>query len=335
MGGLFNSAVLDVMIGLVFVYLLLAIICTAANEWIAGLLKARARVLKRSLHRLLGSQPVEENDDPTGLLQKFYAHPLIRGMMRDDGGHCAYLPARTFAKVLMDLISPPEGGRLDVRTVWDGLQNMPDGDVKRTLHALLKGLGDGDEGDLQKAIEAWFEDSMDRATGWYKRRTQVWTLIVATVITLLSNADTIQIGRRLWADPVLRGAVVEEAKARAQKPRPSVTVEYPNEDDPTNPVVKEIGGGDDDGNVLTDKEREQLGRLIGWQRADVVNWTWWPGLPLHLLGWLLTILAVSLGAPFWFDVLNKFMNVRSAGKSPDEAAKRPEKKKLPPQDKTA
>lgn len=335
MGGLFNSAVLDVIIGLVFVYLLLAIICTAANEWIAGLLKARAKVLARSLDRLLGSQPVAENGIPGGLLKEFYEHPLIKGMMRDDGGHFAYLPARTFAKVIMDLVSPNQEAAHTPDNLRSGLQSMPDGDVKRTLQALVKGLGDGDAGDAQKAIEAWFEDTMDRATGWYKRRTQVWTVIVAAAVTLISNADTIQIGRRLWEDPALRGAVVEQAKVRAQKPRPSITVEYPSEDDPTNPVVKEVGGDGGEGNVLTDKERALLGRLLGWQRADIDNWTWWPGLPQHLIGWLLTILAVSLGAPFWFDVLNKFMNVRSAGKSPDEVAKRPEKKKLPPQDKTA
>jgi hypothetical protein len=55
----------------------------------------------------------------------------------------------------------------------------------------------------------------------------------------------------------------------------------------------------------------------------------------RLLGWMLTILAISLGAPFWFDMLNKLVNVRSAGKSPDEAAKTPGKKEMPPKDKVA
>lgn len=336
MGGLFNSTILDVIIGLIFVYLLLAIICTAANEWISGLLKARSKVLSRSITRLLGSQPVEDKGAADGLIKKFYEHPLIKGMMRDDGGHFAYLPARTFAKVVIDLMSPNKDGAVLLSDIKGGLQNIPDGDVKKTLQALIKGLdGDSELADAHRAIEAWFEDTMDRASGWYKRRTQVWTVIVAAVITLLSNADTIQIGRRLWTDPVLRGAVAEGAKARAQMPRPTVMVDYPNVDDPTNPVVRDINDKESDGNTLTDGDRALLGRLVGWQRSDIDNWTWWPGLPQHLVGWVLTILAVSLGAPFWFDVLNKFMNVRSAGKSPDEVAKKPEKKKLPPEDKTA
>ncbi|MEP6707349.1 MAG: hypothetical protein ABJC05_07505, partial [Pyrinomonadaceae bacterium] len=158
----------------------------------------------------------------------------------------------------------------------------------------------------------------DRVSGWYKRRTQTWTIIVALLITLLANADTIHIARRLWGDPVLRSAIVEEAKVRAQKPQPRVSVEYPDEDDPTNPTVTV-----NESNQLSGKEQELLGQVLGWRGAMTDNsWRDWGE---RLLGWLLTVLALSLGAPFWFDMLNKFMNIRSSGKSPDERAKAPEK----------
>jgi len=62
--------------------------------------------------------------------------------------------------------------------------------------------------------------------------------------------------------------------------------------------------------------------MLGWHGSfrESLGWS-------ALLGWLLTVLALSMGAPFWFDVLNKFMNVRFAGKSPDEASKKPENRK--------
>jgi hypothetical protein len=327
MGGLFNSTVLDVIIGMSFVYLLLAIICTSANEWIAGVTKARAGVLKKAIIQLLDSQETQNQKTPDGFVKEFYAHPLVRGMMQ-DGKHPAYLPARTFAKVVMDLAKPQAAAAS--ADPEQTLTRLPEGDVQRALQAVVGGAGAQDSLAAQKAVEGWFDDAMDRATGWYKRKTQVWTLVVAAVVTLLANADSVQIARRLWSDPVLRSAVVEQAKARAQKPRPSVTVEYPNPDEPDKPEVKPS-----EGDVVTDQERATLGKLFGWGRADLDTWTWWPGLPQHLLGWLLTVLAVSLGAPFWFDVLNKFMNVRSAGRSPDESAKTPEKKQLPPEDKAA
>ena len=49
----------------------------------------------------------------------------------------------------------------------------------------------------------------------------------------------------------------------------------------------------------------------------------------HLVGWLLTALAASLGAPFWFDVLNKFISIRSVGKAPEERPKPPKEVPIP------
>jgi hypothetical protein len=299
--GLFNSTVLDVIIGLVFVYLLLAILCTAANEWVAALTRRRGKMLAKGITQLLS--------DPD-LLKAFYQHPLIRSLRHDDN-HPAYLSPRTFTSVILDLISPGSRELADVRT---SAAQLPESDVKASLTALLN------RSDIQtseEAIEAWFNDAMDRVTGWYKRRTQVWTVVIALGLTLFANADTIQIARRLWSDPALRAAVVEEAKVRAQKPRPTISVEYEDEQDPTQPTITK-----NEGNTLSDKERDILGQLLGWQGG----WSdFKKALPGVLVGWLLTILAISLGAPFWFDMLNKFVNIRYSGKSPDEKPKGPEK----------
>lgn len=50
----------------------------------------------------------------------------------------------------------------------------------------------------------------------------------------------------------------------------------------------------------------------------------WDTLSYHLLGWLITAFAATLGAPFWFDTLNKIMSIRSAGKAPEEMPKWPD-----------
>ncbi|HEY3026644.1 MAG TPA: hypothetical protein VGJ55_10885 [Pyrinomonadaceae bacterium] len=316
--GLFNSAILDVVIGLIFVYLLLAMLCTATNEWIATLSKSRAKMLKKGIAELLGNQPM--GDDKGGsdaFVAEFYRHPLMTSMMK-DGNHPAYISARTFSMIVTDLMSAKQTGTLAFADFEQGVRSLPEGDVKSALLALLQ-HSQQDVAAAQNAIEGWFNDAMDRVSGWYKRRTQTWTIIVALAITLLANADTIHIARRLWTDPVLRSAIVEGAKVRAQKPRPRISVEYKDEDDPTNPTVTV-----NEGNQLSGKEQELLGQVLGWRGALTDNsWRDWGE---RLLGWILTILALSLGAPFWFDMLNKFMNIRSSGKSPDEKAKAPEKK---------
>ena len=317
--GIFNSTVLDVIIGLVFVYLLLSILCTAANEWVAALTKRRGEMLRRGIHQLLENQPTRESGDADAFVQEFYRHPLVTSMMH-GGSHPTYLSPRNFAAVVTDLTTAAKPGTISFDDLEAGAKDLPDGTVKKSLLALVQ-HSDKRLDAAQSAIEGWFNDAMDRVSGWYKRRTQLWTIIIATALTVVANADTTHIAQRLWTDPVLRSAVVEEAKVRSQKPRPTISVEYENEDDPTSPTVTR-----NEGNELSVHERDLLGQLLGWrgtlQDNGLKDWL------ERLLGWLLTVLALSMGAPFWFDLLNKFMNVRFAGKSPDEAAKGPEKPDL-------
>lgn len=336
MSGILNTAILDVAIGLVFVYLLLAIMCTAANEWIATLLKTRSKLLKEALLQLLDRQATSKDGPTAGFVGEFYEHPLITGMMR-GGKHPGYLSAGAFTSAITDIVTAEKAGAIAFKDLEDGVNKLPDGDVKRALLALLRRSG-GDLESAHRAIEAWFDDAMDRVTGWYKRKTQIWTIIIAIVITVFANADSVQIARRLWNDPVLRAKVVAEAGTRAKKPPP--TVEYPDKDNPTEPKVTAS-----EGNTVSEDEKKALGELLGWPpqpgaasgesaaaasgsggllatiRADGLVSI----LSTHFLGWFLTILAVSLGAPFWFDMLNKFINIRSAGKSPAEKPKPPDK----------
>ena len=311
--GLFNSAMLDIIIGVIFVYLLLSILCTAANEWVSALTRRRGEMLRKGIHQLLENQPTRSEGDRDAFLRDFYKHPLITSIIHDKN-HPTYIAPRTFAAVVTDLLTASKPGAIAFEDLEAGGRELPDGDVKKSVLALVQRSNKQLEV-AQDSIEGWFNDAMDRVSGWYKRRTQIWTLVIALALTLLANADTVQIVKKLWQDPVLRAAVVEEAKVRAQKPRPTVSVEYQDEDDPTNPTVTR-----NEGNELSGKERELLGQLLGWHGPFRENLRW-----SSLLGWLLTVLALTMGAPFWFDLLNKFMNVRFAGKSPDEASKKPEK----------
>src|SRR3712207_2263868 len=314
MGGLFGSAVLDVALGMIFIYLLLSIVCTAANEWIAGLSKSRATVLRNSIRQLLGSQPpvaaaagageseAEASEaktpdpKPTGpgvsaeddrFLKQFYEHPLVSSMMR-DGRHPAYISARVFAKVVMDLVTPHKPGKLDDGDFERGVKAMPDGAVKRALLALIQDAGPDVDG-ARLAVEGWFEDKMDRASGWYKRRTQIWTVVVAVLITAAANADTLRMVRRLWNNPEMRAAFVEQAKARAQEPLPSVRVEYPDPDKPDDPVVTKLEEND----LLSGRERALLGQVIGWEPDGRDEPTGFFARWLQrILGWLITVLAV-------------------------------------------
>lgn len=303
--GLFNSTVLDVATGLVFVYLLLSIFCTTVNEWIAGILQTRSKTLKKGITGLLDAQPFKG----TTFLGAFYEHPVIAGMVQ-DGGHPSYLSSRAFAIAVMDLVAPASQAPRTLDDLATGVKGLPDGDVKKALVALV-GSAQGRLDTAQKNIETWFDDSMDRVSGWYKRWAQKWTIGLAVAITVLANADTLNIAHRLWTDPVVRSAVIEQARQRAQTPPSTAAAENKDVNDASRPATAAPA------TPLTSAEDAALGRVVGWTRAslDASALTWLQ----RVLGWILTSIAVSLGAPFWFDTLNRFMNIRNAGKPPEKS----------------
>jgi len=296
--GLFGSTILDVILGLVFVYLLLAIICTTVNEWIAGIFNTRATTLAAAIRQLLDSQGGSSAaNDTDWFLKQFYGHPLIAGMKPSQGAHPhpAYLASRAFATAIIDIVTPQNSGSVSFADLENGINKLPDGDVKRTLLALIH-TAQGDFLTAQKNIETWFDDTMDRVSGWYKRRTQLWTALLALLLTVGTNADTVKIAGTLWRNPTRREQILESAKNPVQ---PAATV--------------------------STNQLDALGQVLGWTSADRLPQAFTPADRAsfwfrRLIGWILTIVAVSLGAPFWFDLLNTFMRIRNGGDSPKDTA---------------
>ncbi|MGO9951612.1 MAG: hypothetical protein ACLPN1_05300 [Dissulfurispiraceae bacterium] len=161
---------------------------------------------------------------------------------------------------------------------------------------------------LQSNIEQWFNEAMDRVSGWYKRWSQKVLLVIAIILVIVSNADTLTLAKRFACDGALRASVVTVAEKA---------------------VLNPAGNPSDDIKAKQDilKEADTLGLPLGWAPREND-----PGksdqVPHCCLGWLLklvglfmTICAVSLGAPFWFDTLSKFVNIRGAGTPPGESRK--------------
>ena len=288
--------VLDVVIGLAFVYLLLALICTTIMEWIAQLGKMRANMLERSVQQLFD----EENSPETPVTIEFFTHPLIQAL-RSPNQRPSYIPGPIFAKALRDVLSQKQTG-----------EQMSAG-LKQSLEALSGKAGEAPD---ETQLGEWYDQVMERVSGAYKRATRKWIIILAFGLTVITNASTVRLAGNLWQNPTLRAYVVERARARLEEGPPLETVEYtePDNPKPTAPVEPDTTKSR---NTVLAEEQALLGDLLGWSgewaalRGHYVSWPL-----LHLLGWVLTALAVSLGAPFWFDTLSRFMNLRGAGTPP-------------------
>jgi hypothetical protein len=293
---MFGSTILDVAVAIVFIYLLVSLVVSAINELIAALLKSRAKNLVKGIQALL------QDPSQTGWVARLYEHPLIESLSPPNSKP-SYIPSRTFALALLDLIAPATAdGTRTLADLKTGMATLPE-PLQRTLTTLLE-ESQHDVERLKTQIEIWFNNGMDRASGWYKRKTQWIQFFLGLCLVIFLNVDSVRIGRTLFAiNSPLRASLVESAK--------SFVVQPGGTNRPIKDVVEAIS---------------TVSLPIGWSEFPKPD-----QLPIVLLGWLITAFAVSLGAPFWFDLLNKFVNVRASGKAPEEQPKSPKEVPVPKQ----
>jgi hypothetical protein len=282
------SSIVSVSIGLAFLYLLLSLICSAINEVVAWAIGLRARTLLSGIQEMVGAD----------LAGKLYSHPLVPGDGRSNLP--AYLPATTFSRAIVDVLAGSPGKITTLGDLHTAIGDGKNASLRALLDESVKDLGEA-----RKQIEGWFDDSMTRVAAKYKARAHLITFIVATVLVAGMNADTLTVARALVRDPVLRDAVAESAKvylAEAETALPGTKT--------ATATVEKIA-------ELTSRI-DALDLPIGWDREPIIRTAW--ARLAKFFGLAFTVFAVSLGAPFWFDVLAKMgVNVRSSGRPPKEA----------------
>jgi hypothetical protein len=293
-----QNAVLDIAIGLTLMYLVLSLLCTTVNEFIATITKMRAKNLQSSIEQLL--------DDPT-LLKNFNDHGLIGGAHAASGGHPSYLDATTVAKALLGALDPskPIPGYDDVKQAVLALP--ADSDIRDALlTALTEANGDLDK--LRGLIANWFDSAMDRLSGAYKRYLKYISLAIGIIIAVALNADSLRVGRALWSDPALRSQVVSVSDQFIKSCGTACS-----DNSNTDASLKKV-------HQAVDSSEQTLRPLpIGWPETQPTDTdpSWW--YVQKFFGLLVTGVALSLGAPFWFDLLSKFMNLRGSGAPPKKA----------------
>jgi hypothetical protein len=393
-----QNAVIDVAIGLILMYLMLSLLCTAVNEYIATKLNIRATTLRDTLQKLI--------DDPT-LLTNFYEHGLIASNFKASGTgsqsivqvaaslvgapdllknqvaaptaaaaaagggagaipaaggeaeHPSYLASGTVALAIMgSLLKQTPNAAANITGVQSAIAALPDSKIKDALDATLLKAGD-DIKKLEKGIATWFDDAMDRLSGAYKRKLKWIAMLIGLVIAIAFNADSFKVATTLWNDPDRRASTIAIATDIAKKnlaeleqgggqkspggaappakqpdgaAQPDGQKQPPGGPPPggTNqPGDGAKSGSNGPGKAIENTEHVLRSLPIGWDcpaKADKTVDYWNCAKDavkeltlVHVLGWILTALALSLGAPFWFDLLTKFINLRGAGVKPKRA----------------
>ncbi len=205
---MFGSQVLEVVIGLTLIYLVLSIGCSGVKEVLAALFSLRAKTLENGVRNMLKNG----SNDYTARL---FAHPLIQGTA-PEGQKPSYISARMFAAALFDIVAPSDVTQpRTIQSLRAGVAQIPDVKLRTTLLNMIDTAG-GDIDAARLKVEHWFDDTMARVTGWYKRMAQKIIFVAGLILCVAVNADTLMIVKELWSDQALRSAVVAQAVKKVQ-----------------------------------------------------------------------------------------------------------------------
>jgi hypothetical protein len=299
-----NLPALDVAIGLAFVFFLLSTVCSGINEGIASFLGWRAKTLEDAVGNLLAHGEWKQERDGEAhqrdLATELFEHWRVKALVRDPSSRQrrrkrpSYMPPRAFSLALAETLAKGPQGPEPEKSPWEltddeilarvktAMESLPQGQARALVYKAAINA-DGTLEGFRRQVETGFDDAMERASGWYKRKVQFTIVVLAALVTLSLNVDSVRIGSRLWSDKPLRTAVAAKAAAASDSQKAADAVD----------------------NV------DQLKLPLGWGANNAPDSV---GSALRRIpGWVISIAALSLGAPFWFDLLSRVARLRGSG----------------------
>lgn len=351
--------ILDLVVGMIFIYFLLSIICSSAAELWFSILRTRARLLEQWVKHIFDKPALDSQGNPAlnsdgsavTLGQSIIDHCMTT-VLSQKGKSTSYISAENFVSALLDKItitpaasaSPPTGNQIqlppkDLPAYIEAISNSTviSGELKRTILAyaneakqayetlkIIPGAAStitkvkSELDQFHDKLETWYNSNSDRLSGKLKRtKVLPTTFVLAVLITIFSNADSIKISKYFFDHK-------EQAKEFADKALSSL--------DNYKERIENIKAVDSLGHDHDTVTIARLETSLSNVQQDIKNMKeelppelpWgWQNHPfdssfklLSIVGWIATILAICLGAPFWFDILNKIANLRGTGPKP-------------------
>lgn len=322
---MFDGTMLDVVIGLLALFLVASLTASAIVETVGGFLHRRSKNLWDTIDLMLGKAQLGPED--TAVVDLLYRKPFVTTLVRptarpffepDPEGPIpsdrvpvrgavtldrelseaqrrrrfygpTSLPARDFADSLIEVVRP--GGTAEERA--DGLRaavdDLPAGPLRDQLERVLVGAGDTLVG-ARTAIEQWYDRHMELVSVWYRRQTRWFLFFAGLVMAISLNLDAVHTGATLYRDDDVRAAVVAEAQLLAR----------------TECTLTDGEDAAADVECLRTELDGAVALPIGWADPDTSAGGW----ALRVLGWVIVAGSVTVGAPFWFDLLRRALNVR-------------------------
>jgi hypothetical protein len=384
-----DNVALDVVIGLIFIFLIYSLLATTINEGIAANLNLRGRKLEHAIRRMLDDGfhtehtfwsvawdilksvfyrfkkfilyfrftcPVPKETKNMTFVELFYNEPLIKYLGENKiSKRPSYISPDFFSKAVLKILfdkgkSPEITACLEGLTDEEKFIHIKKGaatltEINETRTLLLTMLDNSNE-DIEvfkSKLENWFDETMHRASGWYKKQSQVITLLIGFSIAVTFNVDSIKLVKQLSRDK------------EAAKKMTALSVQYVESHKDSTGHLSEKHEAiaksfflRADSLIKSDFKSANQIIGIGWDYSDSLKKFCNNKLKNHekciqpcvfkkipvktnyqkvefifsnfnfrtILGYIITAIAISFGAPFWFDLLSKFVSIRGAGTKP-------------------
>lgn len=305
-------AILSIVIGLVFVLLLFSMLTSAIVEVYHAFKASRGNHLKDTLEMMLGPEKA----------QRFLDHAYFKQLSSATKPTSTqklpvWIDKNTFSAILADILTP-EGERIPIQ---ERINNIENEQLRKVMNFLWRQSGD-DVRVFQAKVEHWFDEVMARAKEWFIDSTKWRLFFFGTILAAALNADTIQIYQSLSTNAVLREQIASDAAG------------FVNSADTS--LVSRNSGVRDTTRKDTADARANFVKLKGMYSEHIVSplglgWgqsqpaTWWDWLT-KVVGWLITGVAVTMGAPFWFEMLKKLLALKGSTGGGTNTASPPERR---------
>jgi hypothetical protein len=330
-----SSPMLDVIISMIFIYFLFSTLTSSLEELWASYYKNRGETLKKAIQKIL-NDPLNKHFGDL-----LYMHPAIDILGESNKRKPAYIEGHNFATTLIELISSEAHqvnykqdeatGKMTfeikqaesslIERFKAGVDQLRYSDLTVLLYTFLQQYDTKIKGTqeftqemdekLISNIEKWYNSYMDRVTGWYKKDVKKNIFLKSIIVALLFNVNFFIILKTVYTNTSLQGAATAGASALVQEKKDTISTEL---------AKKEIN------------KLYEIGLPVGWNMAGLKDTTatfninFIPaihqqiktsgGYTYSIIGWLISAMIISFGAPFWFDVLKKLVNVRNGGLKP-------------------
>ena len=304
--------IIEFILAFVFVCLMISLFVSWIIDYWASHINKKGELLKEMLGTLIDPNKEEE------WIKKLYEHPMIKSLSVSDKRLTSYIPPKVFSSVLSSIIIEQEqkSAQSTAKDANDfnekiklGLAQIPDGDLKRTIHVFLNNAVNEGK-DFIGEIEDWYNEYMLRVNHKYKRFIKFPLFIVGFTVALIFNIDTVRIGNELWNDAPLRNNIAGMAEqfADTTKNVDSLNLSKQFFQELKNEMGFPVGWGYYQKDFL--RTQNTIFEFCGREKNPSNGLVWLVFIFLKIIGFALTGLIASFGAPFWYDALQKIIGLK-------------------------